>query len=193
MNGNAEFASGNITATMKNTAAIDPRKVPKMILENYTPQALATAKPTALEMQYLGPGLIAECGEVYGARAKGHREQWSDEKRAAEIIEETGDIAWFLAVTIHVLAEYRSPDVEYAPDIPIGVTPLAHILTIAAHIEALTDQAPNPVGFALAEPYARQAWAILAERSHEWTGVPFTEVLRVNVAKLGKRYAKAAN
>ena len=48
-------------------------------IEEYQKRAVATALPTALNYDYLIPGLVAEVGEVFGKVAKSVRDEWSRE------------------------------------------------------------------------------------------------------------------
>lgn len=70
--------------------------------KTYQQQALTTALPSALTMDYLAPGLIAELGEVFGKQAKAVRDGWDTERLNREIIPELGDCCWFIALIGHV-------------------------------------------------------------------------------------------
>lgn len=70
--------------------------------KTYQQQALTTALPSALTMDYLAPGLIAELGEVFGKQAKAVRDGWDGERLNREIIPELGDCMWFIALIGHV-------------------------------------------------------------------------------------------
>lgn len=68
----------------------------------YQAQALTTALPSALTMDYLAPGLIAELGEVCGKRAKAVRDGWDTDRLNREVCAELGDCLWFVALIAHV-------------------------------------------------------------------------------------------
>ena len=68
----------------------------------YQQQALTTALPSALTMDYLAPGLIAELGEVFGKQAKAVRDDWDADRLNREVCAELGDCAWFIALIGHV-------------------------------------------------------------------------------------------
>lgn len=71
----------------------------------YQQKAVATALPSALDMNYLAPGLVAEAGEVAGKWAKVVRDDYgmlTPEKRE-EILKEIGDSLWFMALLAHFL------------------------------------------------------------------------------------------
>lgn len=70
--------------------------------KTYQQQALTTALPSALTMDYLAPGLIAELGEVFGKEAKAVRDGWDRERLDREVCAELGDCLWFLALIGHV-------------------------------------------------------------------------------------------
>ena len=70
--------------------------------KTYQEQALTTALPSALTMDYLAPGLIAELGEVFGKQAKAVRDGWDEERLNREVIPELGDCMWFLALIAHL-------------------------------------------------------------------------------------------
>ena len=70
--------------------------------KKYQEQALTTALPSALTMDYLAPGLIAELGEVFGKQAKAVRDGWNTERLNREVCAELGDCLWFLALIGHV-------------------------------------------------------------------------------------------
>lgn len=70
-----------------------------MQFNEYQSNALTTAKTTALSMDYLIPGLVAEAGEVAGHYAKYKRDGYllvGDPQDA--IVKELGDVLWFIAV-----------------------------------------------------------------------------------------------
>ena len=71
--------------------------------KTYQEQALTTALPSALTMDYLAPGLIAELGEVFGKQAKAVRDDWDEGRVAREELSELADCLWFIAVIAHVL------------------------------------------------------------------------------------------
>lgn len=73
--------------------------------EAYQDQALTTALPSALSMDYLLPGLVAEIGEVFGKRAKAVRDGWTRERLREEVLPELADVLWFVAVISHVSGE----------------------------------------------------------------------------------------
>ena len=70
--------------------------------KTYQEQALTTALPSALTMDYLAPGLIAELGEVFGKQAKAVRDGWDEERLNREVCAELGDCLWFIALISHV-------------------------------------------------------------------------------------------
>lgn len=70
--------------------------------KTYQQQALTTALPSALTMDYLAPGLIAELGEVFGKQAKAVRDGWDEERLNREVCAELGDCLWFIALISHV-------------------------------------------------------------------------------------------
>lgn len=67
-----------------------------MYLDNYQAEALTLALPTAKTPAYLVPGLAAEAGELAGVFAKAVRKSVPPEKQ--KIIDELGDVLWFVAV-----------------------------------------------------------------------------------------------
>lgn len=70
--------------------------------KKYQEQALTTALPSALTMDYLAPGLIAELGEVFGKQAKAVRDGWDEDRVAHEELSELADCLWFIAVIADV-------------------------------------------------------------------------------------------
>lgn len=75
------------------------------LLTDYQAQAMTTAKLTALNLDYLIPGLISEIGEVFGAQAKAVRDGWPPETLKGEMTKEMGDVAWMIAVALRELGE----------------------------------------------------------------------------------------
>lgn len=73
-----------------------------MELSEYQQRAVATALPTALNYDYLIPGLVAEVGEVFGKVAKAVRDEWPRERLQEELKAELGDVCWFYALLCHV-------------------------------------------------------------------------------------------
>ena len=83
-----------------------------MNFDEYQEKALTTALPSALDLNYLMPGLAAEAGEVAGKWAKVIRDDdgiLTPETRAG-ILKEVGDCYWFLALIAEVL-EVSSEDI----------------------------------------------------------------------------------
>ena len=82
----------------------------KFDFTTYQKQALTTALPSALTMDYLAPGLIAELGEVFGKQAKAVRDGWVAARLNREVCAELGDCVWFIALIAH---EYDlTPEVD---------------------------------------------------------------------------------
>jgi len=73
-----------------------------MNIEEYQKRAVATALPTALNYDYLLPGLVAEVGEVFGKVAKAVRDEWSRERLQEELKAELGDVCWFWVLIAHL-------------------------------------------------------------------------------------------
>lgn len=84
--------------------------------KTYQQQALTTALPSALTMDYLAPGLIAELGEVFGKQAKAVRDGWDTDRLNREVCAELGDCCWFIALIAHVQG------VEVFTDRPLAFT-----------------------------------------------------------------------
>lgn len=74
-------------------------------IEEYQQRAVATALPTALNYDYLIPGLVAEVGEVFGKVAKSVRDEWSRERLQEELKAELGDVYWFYVLICHVAGQ----------------------------------------------------------------------------------------
>lgn len=74
-------------------------------LNEYQSRAIMTALPTALDMNYLAPGIAAEAGEVAGKWAKVIRDNGGElsEEKKVEILKEVGDTLWFAALICDVL------------------------------------------------------------------------------------------
>lgn len=66
----------------------------------YQGVAKTTALPTAMDLNYLIPGLVAEAGEVAGKYAKIIRDKNGDisAEDRLELLKEVGDVLWFLAL-----------------------------------------------------------------------------------------------
>lgn len=83
-----------------------------MELSEYQQRAVATALPTALNYDYLIPGLVAEVGEVFGKVAKSVRDEWPRERLQEELKAELGDVYWFSVLLTHVAGwQVRLPQI----------------------------------------------------------------------------------
>ncbi len=77
-----------------------------MDFDKYQYEATLTAKPSAMEFNYLIPGLAAEAGEVAGKYAKFVRDQTKYIDLQDDLTKELGDVLWFVAL----LCEYTGID-----------------------------------------------------------------------------------
>ena len=76
-------------------------------LDEYQSRAVMTALSSAMDLNYLAPGLAAEAGEVAGKWAKAVRDNegiLTNEKRE-ELLKEVGDTLWFLALICELLSD----------------------------------------------------------------------------------------
>ena len=74
-----------------------------MTFREYQNEAVKTALPRALNLEkYLLPNLLSEIGELSGAGAKSHRDEWSYQTLRKEILKEGGDCLWMCAVIAHI-------------------------------------------------------------------------------------------
>lgn len=80
--------------------------------DEYQQAALNTALPSALDFNYLIPGLAAEAGELAGKYAKIVRDKGGvfSEEDDIEMRKEAGDVLWFVALIAEKL-HYNLSDV----------------------------------------------------------------------------------
>lgn len=175
-----------------------------MNLEQYTPLALSTAKPTALTFDYLGPGIVSEAHELaaasYGHEAKivrdGH--EADVDKLDAELVKEAGDVLWFAAASMAVAKDLLAAglsdgqlaiELERAQVISTDgklLDPLEEVLRRAGLVARYGElaQAGNPLGAWLAYSEAWALWHHLEKYTPTITGYGFDHVLDTIVAKL---------
>lgn len=165
-----------------------------LTLDTYTPQALSTALPTALSFDYVAPGLVAEVGELYGVEAKAVRDDWDRDRYRTALVKELGDVAWFLALTLHLSDEYvdqGSRELAETIDQDETSDPLGYLLVRARNVHSYASMF-NPLGYWLSYSEAWTAWHFLARHSQKICGLPWSEVLQANVDKLASRAARNA-
>lgn len=80
--------------------------------EEYSKNAKATCLPTAWNEEYLCTGLVAESGEVAGARAREIRDGTKEDTKEKKIAE-LSDILWFLALYSDFLGSSLEEIAEY--------------------------------------------------------------------------------
>ena len=78
-----------------------------MNIEEYQKRAVATALPTALNYDYLLPGLVAEVVLLFRKVAKAVRDEWSRELLLNELKADLGYVFWFLVLV--ALLSYVHP------------------------------------------------------------------------------------
>lgn len=148
-----------------------------MDFNEYQKQALTTALPTALNLDYLLPGLVAEVGEVCGVFAKASRDQWNVREFDAALVKELGDVAWFVAVIADRVGAYP-PNNGKPRQSADG--PMALLVYEAAQV--LTH---DPVDM------VRPVWeAILG--CAEFFSLPMDSILQANLDKLASRKTRGA-
>lgn len=152
-----------------------------MNLDDYTPQATATAEPRAYDLEYLLPGIIGEVGEFFSEFAKQH---WHETDRSATIVDEYGDIAWLTAVLLSRLGVDQTMVDQ--------MTDLRSYDDHAAALEVLLARASSVYRSEEAHLPARAAnlWATLAQHSEVLANASFDDVLSRNIQKLAERTAK---
>lgn len=150
-----------------------------MDLRTYQEAALKTAKPTALHLDYLLPGLIAEIGECYGKIAKAERDGWDETRANKELASEWADCAWFAVVLAYVLEidEDPKPCPIEAYNAP---TTLSTLMDTALWIDRWLDLRDVTTG-------VQEVWQLLRDHCMAATTHTFDEVLEANLAKLADR------
>lgn len=152
-----------------------------MNLDDYTPQATATAEPRAYDLEYLLPGIIGEVGEFFSEFAKQH---WHETDRSATIVDEYGDIAWLTAVLLSRLGLDQ--------DMVDQMTDLRSYDDHDAALEVLLARASSVYRSEEAHLPVRAAnlWATLAQHSEVLASASFDDVLSRNIQKLAERASK---
>ena len=156
-------------------------------IEEYQQRAVATALPTALNYDYLIPGLVAEVGEVFGKVAKSVRDEWSRERLQDELKAELGDCVWFSVLICHVA------DVEPAP--------LKRVVEDLTSQEVLTDllEVTNKLQeiSSRREFESHNAWYFWTELYTQYIArvamvyeIDMQEILEYNIEKLESRKAR---
>lgn len=162
------------------------------LLTDYQAKAMTTAKPTALSLDYLIPGLISEIGEVFGVQAKAIRDGWSPETLKGEMTKEMGDVAWMVAMSLRELGEdtihARRASLDMATEMAMG-DPHEFFERFA--------QAPVKLYRCYREMdrlsmchCLRGLWIFMQGTQHLITGRDFPTVLAYNLDKLQDRAAR---
>ena len=158
-----------------------------MELSEYQQRAVATALPTALNYDYLIPGLVAEVGEVFGKVAKAVRDEWPRERLQEELKAELGDVCWFSVLLAHVANIYPREHKAY-PEALSNKEVLQDLLEVTTHIQELTTR----IGFC--ETTAWYYWVSLfpgyIARVAMVYEIDMQEVLEYNINKLESRKAR---
>lgn len=156
-------------------------------IEEYQQRAVATALPTALNYDYLIPGLVAEVGEVFGKVAKSVRDEWSRERLQDELKAELGDCVWFW-VLICKKMQMLLPK-PYAPPEDLSVQEvISDLLEVTTRLQGLTERE----GFI--DSYAWHYWIRLypdyIARVAMVYEIDMQEILEYNIEKLESRKAR---
>lgn len=156
-------------------------------IEEYQQRAVATALPTALNYDYLIPGLVAEVGEVFGKVAKSVRDEWSRERLQDELKAELGDCVWFW-VLICKKMQMLLPK-PYAPPEDLSVQEvISDLLEVTTRLQGLTERE----GFI--DSYAWCYWIRIypdyIARVAMVYEIDMQEILEYNIEKLESRKAR---
>lgn len=156
-------------------------------IEEYRQRAVATALPTALNYDYLIPGLVAEVGEVFGKVAKSVRDEWSRERLQEELKAELGDCVWFwVLICEHTKLTPRKP---YAAQEELSVQEvLSDLLDVTSRLQGLSERE----GFI--GSYGWRYWIRLypdyIARVAMVYEIDMQEILEYNIEKLESRKAR---
>ena len=152
-----------------------------MNLDDYTPQATATAEPRAYDLEYLLPGITGEVGEFFAEFAKQH---WHETDRSATIVDEYGDIAWLTAVLLDRLG-LDAATVDQITDVRPYTDHAAALELLLARASSVyrSEESHLPVR-------AANLWVTLAQHSEVLAGASWNDVLSRNIQKLAERASK---
>lgn len=156
-------------------------------IKEYQQRAVATALPTALNYDYLIPGLVAEVGEVFGKVAKSVRDEWSRERLQDELKAELGDCVWFWVLLCEKMQ--MLPPKPYAPQEDLTAQEvISDLLETTSRLQDLTEQE----GFI--DSYAWRYWIRLypdyIARVAMVYEIDMQEILEYNIEKLESRKAR---
>lgn len=158
-----------------------------MNLSAYQAKARSTAAPAAYEYRYLVPGLLGELGELTGRQAKGFwKRDVGTPDYKNDIALEYGDIAWMAAILlskqhIHGRDAWGQP---YGSTPHASLTPLGEV---ALEISTIFSQYSGGPCFFID---ARALWDLLERHCESITGLPFSDVLEMNIIKLASRASR---
>lgn len=160
-----------------------------MKLQEYQPLALATALPSALNEDYLVPGLLSEVGELLGVYAKAVRDEWSADRFVDHATLEYGDIAWMTAVLLH---QQGVTQVNVMPGTQVSQHPTANLLTPVQTIVSRAEAVYREYAYGVTDLRyeASTLWRDLVGNCQPITGLAWDEVLQANVDKLAGRAAR---
>lgn len=156
-------------------------------IEEYQQRAVATALPTALNYDYLIPGLVAEVGEVFGKVAKSVRDEWSRERLQDELKAELGDCVWFWVLLCHV-ADVEPRGAKAYPEALSYKEVLLDLLDVTARLQDISNRAHFPES---------NAWHFWMEMYPSYIArvamvyeIDMQEILEYNIEKLESRKAR---
>lgn len=157
-----------------------------MELSEYQQRAVATALPTALNYDYLIPGLVAEVGEVFGKVAKSVRDEWPRERLQEELKAELGDVCWFYVLLCHVANSVPSDATTY-PESLRSKEVLQDLLALTARIQELSTLGdPNEIVWY----YWLDQYPSYIARVAMVYELDMQEILEYNINKLESRKAR---
>lgn len=156
-------------------------------IEEYQQRAVATALPTALNYDYLIPGLVAEVGEVFGKVAKSVRDEWSRERLQDELKAELGDCVWFYVLLCHV-ADVEPRDAKAYPEALSDKEVLQDLLDVTVRIQDLTTRPEFEVSNSW--HYWLELYPSYIARVAMVYEIDMQEILEYNIEKLESRKAR---
>lgn len=156
-------------------------------LSDYQPEALKTASPAALRLDYLIPGIVGEVGELFGQRAKALWHEWPESQLHEELALEYGDIAWMNAVLLSTLHVDEVPHDFYHPHARWWGGPASPWLALLQHAHLLFQWFSEEQTKSYIQDSACELWVALEREALHITGYNFDTILEMNLSKLSSR------
>lgn len=160
--------------------------------EDYQKQAMTTAFESAKNFGYASYGLVAEVGELFGVIAKNTRDNWSAEELSSNIVKESGDVMWFIALIAEltgVTPQLEEPEIEDDTEFSTELTldsMMRHATTVFYRLAASWEPFHESLLDAVEESL-NELYRLVSHTVRYYTGHDAEHAMVKNIEKLASR------